>query len=86
MDRDSDPTGWRVPSPGNSFSACLVVEGVFALWKRKELGAEDIKGKRKMKGSHGTLSCSESLYLESDTSLTGPEIHEMIRIIYFAEK
>lgn len=27
-----------------------------------------------MKGSHGTLSCSESLYLEGDTSLTGPGI------------
>lgn len=45
MSRDSNPAGWTVPSSGNSFSACLVVEGgVVALGKREGLGAEDIKG------------------------------------------
>lgn len=48
MSRDSDPAGGTVPSSGNSFLACLVVQGcVVALGKREELGAEDIKGKER---------------------------------------
>lgn len=46
LSRDSDPAGGPVPSSGNSFRACLVVEGcVVALGKREWLGAEDMKGK-----------------------------------------
>lgn len=39
-----------------------------------------------MRGGHATLSCSESLYLECDSSLAGQGIFEIVRITFFAEK
>lgn len=50
------------------------------------VGGRGYERERKMKGSHVTLSCSESLYLEGDTSLTGQGIRGIIRVIHFAEK